>query len=316
MNHNLEKLLDEGHKHQSLCYVDSLIHARKVLQIQERYLLDIVFITNNLNVKKFLQLNNCQYYYYHNTLKLLSTIKHLRGIHFYLFIAACVDQVGFQIIYFLSKTSFFATMDEGIFSIDPLSRFNSEKNFNPKTHKPFFILNRIFNYPKIPSFFLEKSDLHFAWFSKNLYLGTNLEKKLVPMESPDHLAIGRTLRVLVGQPYKWMGLSEKNELEILNIIKQEKIDIYIKHPRETSKNSIIPNIECTVLSLDSNVEDFLNNLPVPDLHIYTFMSSAVFGLRSEVNIHILDLMLSKEIQERFKNFIKMLDESIIEYNKT
>ena len=312
----IKSILKTADSKKAICYIDSVIHARKALQVQEKFSLKILYVTNKPDVQKLLHNHQCESKIFKNKIQFIYLLYSLRKLDFYFFIAACVDQIPFQCIYFLCRFSYFATIDEGIYTVDKYSRLNAEKSFSFKTHKLFFLLEKITRFPKNPLFFINNSNVHFAWFHSDLYRGTALEDKLFFMDVIKPLPSENEYRVLVGQPFKWMGLSDDNKNEILSLIDKAGINLYIRHPRENSNNSFISSVGCSIASLDGDLEDFLNNLPVTNLHVYSFMSSAIFGLRQEVTIHLLKLTLADGQQANFDRFTKMLDTSMIKYHIT
>ena len=308
--HSFTKSLNTSQ--QSLCFIDSVIHFKKVQQIQEISQIDILFLINNQDLIKEINNANYEFIYFKNKLSLINVIFGLRDQKFNYYFAACIDQLYFQLIYFLCSFSFLATIDEGIFSVDKFSRFNSEKHFKYQSHRLYFFLEKFFGFPKVPNFFLESAQFHFGWFNKSLYKNTILRDKLILMESNvnrEH----KQLKVFIGQPFKWMGLASNDENYILRFIKEECIDIYLQHPRETKENSIILDVNCPIVSTDTNAESFLSMLNNKNLSVYSFMSSVLFGVNSEIDINILSLPLSGELLKRHNSFLEMLNQSEIKY---
>ena len=297
---------------QSLCFIDSIIHFKKAQQVQELAGTKILFLISKKSLIREINNSKYEFIYFKNYISLIKIIFSLRKEKFNFFMAACVDQIYFQLIYFLCSFTFFISIDEGIFSVDKFSRFNSEEHFNKRTHKLFFCLAKIFNYPKVPKYFLKESLFHFGWFDRSLYQGTVLEDKLILME-PTVKPKSSNLKAFIGQPFKWMGLKSEHEDQIINFIKNEKIDIYIKHPRETSKNSIIEKINCPIVGIDTNAENFLNMLHQDKLSVFSYMSSVIFGLSNEIDINIVSLPVTKSLQKRHDDFLHMLKISQIKH---
>ena len=310
---NLQSFLSKLDKSKkSLCYVDSILHFKKVQQVQEVSDTEILFLINNKSLIREISNSNYEFIYFKNYFYLIKTIFDLRKQKFNFYVAACVDQIYFQLIYFLCIFSFFISIDEGIFSVDKFSRFNAEKNFNQDTHKLFFYLEKIFSYPKVPRYFLKESLYHFGWFNKTLYKHTILEEKVILMKPPlKHQS--ENLKVFIGQPFKWMGLEGDNENQVISFIKNERIDIYIQHPRETKQNSIISNISCPIVCIDTNAENFLNMLSQEKLSVFSYMSSVIFGISPRIDINIISLPVNKDLQIRHEAFIDMLQVSEIKH---
>ncbi|MFL2724828.1 MAG: hypothetical protein ACJ0FP_02215 [Gammaproteobacteria bacterium] len=296
----------------SLCYIDSVSHFKNVQQIQEKSETEILFLINKKALIRELNNASSKYFFFKNKLSLLGILFKIRNQRFNCYIAACVDQASFQLIYFLSRFSFFVSIDEGVFSVDKSSRFNSEKNFNFTTHRLYFYLEKIFKYPKVPRFFLKAAKYHFGWFEKSLYDNTIIGSKLILMK-PNIEKKSDDLRVFIGQPFKWMNLSAKDLNNIRNLIKSEKIDIYIKHPRETMQNSILSDVSCPIISMDTNAESFLNIISNENISVYSFMSSVIFGINPKLNIKILSLPLQDDLKGRHDSFLLMLQKSGIKY---
>jgi len=295
--------LDKSKK--SLCFIDSVLHLKKVQQIQTFSNPEILFLVSNKNLIKELKSSNHEYLYFKNHFSLIKNIFKLRKENFNFLIAACVDQIYFQLIYFLCKFSFFVSIDEGIFSVDKSSRFNSEMSFNFETHKLFFFLEKIFNFPKVPQYFLDKSIFHFGWFNKNLYKDTMIENKVILMEQSIEQQAGK-LKIFIGQPFKWMGLDAENLNKIIEFIKNERIDIYLKHPRETKQNSIISKINCPIVETETDAETFLNLIYQDRLAIFSYMSSVVFGIGHKFDNNIICLPVSENLKVRHDAFLDML----------
>ena len=319
MNHSIKevdfnsflKKLDKSKK--SICFIDSALHLKKVQQIQTFSNSEILFLVSNKNLIKEIKNSNHEYIYFKNYFSLIKNIFKLRKENFNFLIAACVDQIYFQLIYFLCKFSFFVSIDEGIFSVDKSSRFNSEMSFNFETHKLFFFLEKIFNFPKVPQYFLDKSIYHFGWFNKNLYKNTMIENKVIFMEQSTEQVAGR-LKIFIGQPFKWMGLDADNLNQIIEFIKNERIDIYLKHPRETKQNSIISKINCPIVETETDAETFLNLIYQDRLVIFSYMSSVVFGIGHKFENNIICLPASENLKVRHDAFLEMLKISKIPHN--
>ena len=319
MNHSIKevdfnsflKKLDKSKK--SICFIDSALHLKKVQQIQTFSNSEILFLVSNKNLIKEIKNSNHEYIYFKNYFSLIKNIFKLRKENFNFLIAACVDQIYFQLIYFLCKFSFFVSIDEGIFSVDKSSRFNSEMSFNFETHKLFFFLEKIFNFPKVPQYFLDKSIYHFGWFNKNLYKNTMIENKVIFMEQSTEQVAGR-LKIFIGQPFKWMGLDADNLNQIIEFIKNERIDIYLKHPRETKQNSIISKINCPIVETETDAETFLNLIYQDRLVIFSYMSSVVFGIGHKFDNNIICLPVSENLKIRHAAFLDMLKISKIPHN--
>tara|TARA_Y100001935_G_scaffold158798_1_gene130696 strand:+ start:3102 stop:4079 length:978 start_codon:yes stop_codon:yes gene_type:complete len=310
---NFNSFLDKTDKSKkSICFIDSLLHFKKIEQVKTLSNIKILFLINEKTLIREMKNSNYEFIYFENYLSLIKNIFKLRKENFNFLFAACVDQMYFQLIFFLCRFSFFATIDEGIFSVDKLSRFNSEKKFKKDTHKLYFYLEKIFNFPKAPNFFIEKSIYHFGWFNKNLYEETMLEDKVILMDQPKGL-IDVKPKIFIGQPFKWMGLDPKNLDQIINFIKNEKIDFYLKHPRETKQNSILSKINCPVINIDTDAENFLNIIYKDRLCIFSFMSSVIFGISNKFDVNIICLPVSENVQVRHDAFLHMLKVSEIQH---
>ena len=304
------KKLDKSKR--SICFVDSVLHFKKVQQIQTLSNSKILFLVNSKILVKEAKNSNQKFIYFKNYFSLIKIIFRLKKENFDFLIAACVDQIHFQLIYFFCRFSFFISIDEGIFSVDKFSRFNSENKFNPETHKLFFFLEKIFSYPKVPRYFLNKSVYHFGWFNENLYKDTVLKNKVICMEQSLDQQFGK-VKIFIGQPFKWMGLDTKNENQIINFIKNERIDIYLKHPRETRQNSIISKVNCPIVEIGTDAENFLNLIYQDRLAIFSFMSSVVFGISKEFDINIICLPISENLKFKHNAFLDMLKVSEIQF---
>ena len=151
---------------------------------------------------------------------------------------------------------------------------------------------------------------HFGWFKKTLYQSTAIDSdKIIYMESTKSDKTNNIYKIFIGQPFKWMGLSKQNYKEIAEIIKSNKINLYIQHPRETIQNSILDKIDIPLLSFSHGVESFINKVGDfnAELEVYSFMSTLCLEINPSVKIKLIDLTLTNEQQSEFEDFKNILE---------
>jgi hypothetical protein len=306
----LEEFYSSFSKKRALCYVDSIHHAKKILQIQNTFCLEIKCISSNKKTLNYLSRRKVSCLYFSNRINLIFHLVKIRNESFSFLLAACVDQDAFNLIYLLSKFTHLLTFDEGYFTIKPNSRFNDESIFPFKTQKRNKLLNLIFKFPKTPKFYLKQSLFHFGWFKKALYKFTAIDSdKIISMESLESREMNNIYKIFIGQPFKWMGLSKQNYEEIAEFIKLNEINLYIQHPRETLQNSILDKIDISVLSFSHGAESFINKVGDfnAELEIYSFMSTLCLEINPSIKIKLIDLTLPNELQVEFDDFKNILE---------
>lgn len=311
-NTQLDQLYLSLSNKNALCYIDSIHHAKKILQIHKTFSIAIKCISSNKNVLSYLNRQKVSCIYFSSCANLIFQLIKLRNQRYDFLLAACVDQDPFHLIYLLSKFTHLLTFDEGYFTIKPNSRFNTESIFPFETQKRNKLLNSIFKFPKTPKFYLQHSLFHFGWFKKTLYQSTAIDSdKIIPMKSLQSSKIDKRYKIFIGQPFKWMDLSTQNCREILEFIRSSEVNLYIRHPRETIQNSILDKIDIPILSFSHGVGSFLNQIGNfnPDLEIYSFMSTLCLEINSSIKIKLIDLTLSKEKQIEFDDFKHILRRS-------
>lgn len=308
-NIQLEKFYTSLSRKNVLCYVDSIHHANKILQIYDTFSLEIKCISSNKKTFHYLKRHKVSCIYFSNCANLIFQLIKIRNERFSFLLAACVDQDAFNLIYLLSRFDDLLTFDEGYFTIKPNSRFNAESFFPFRTQKRNKLLNLIFQFPKTPKFYLQQALFHFGWFKKILYQGTSIESdKIIFMESFDSNEVNNIYKIFIGQPFKWMNLSKQNYLEIAEYIKSKHIDLYIQHPRETLQNSILDKIDIPILSFSHGVESFINKVGDfnAELEIYSFMSTLCLEINPSIKIKLIELTLPNKQQTEFDDFKNIL----------
>jgi len=234
-------------------------------------------------------------FYYSGFINLLFRGFFLKRLTVNKLICSQVDLTDFQLLYFLIDFKELNTFDEGFFSLKKNSRYNSETSFNVKTHLKYKVLNKIFNWPKTPLNILMETKEHFTWYPIELHSDSCIEEnKLTKINKKMD---DSKYKLFIGQPWELMGLNDKQINDLLRILEEIKIDVYIVHPREDHKKrleQLNPSIQDLKLSMA--LDQLFNILkPQEDISIYTVCSTTVLNL--EVDLKTILLKVPDELSE-------------------
>lgn len=145
--------------------------------------------------------------------------------------------------------------------------------------------------------FKEKKGFHYTIFKsnnfdkRNVYLDSVFPKMLVPKES-------KLIRIFIGQPFE--EYCDNNFIaRLISVLKNKKIDYYIKHPRET--NTLLKNIPLLEKNGLIAEELIIRNFGANNIELYGGFSTVMINMDSNfINKYIyLDSSSPTHDQDKF-----------------
>lgn len=298
-----------------LAFVDTMPHLKKARQIEKNLSsMSFIYVTNdpeiytNLNQAKDLCINSMSDIFFKIILKL--------GIDYFdSILVARVDSLRFQSIFSILKFKNLYTFDEGLFSIDPNSIYNSQLRVPRSMGGLHFLSSKIFNFPKGAAFFYKNTDQHFSWFKPSLFNNTRIDiSKVFYLEEEKNTETIK--KIFIGQPWQFMSMDKKSLIAITNFINQQKFDVYLIHPREDISiiNSML-NEKISRVQVHTDGESFLvKMLNTSDSSVYTVASTIVTHLPASSSVKILTSdFYSPEVVHSQVNLIRALNASEADY---
>jgi hypothetical protein len=233
-------------------------------------------------------------------------------------LGAEVDALNFQILLRFLKIKYFYSLDEGVFSVQPSSIYNSMSEFAFKGQKRYLLLNSLFGFPWPPKILMQKSDKHFTWYRRESFSEIpHLYNKIVEMEPKTYSK--RIKKVFISQPWNFMGLSEDALKNLASLLVKHNIDTYISHPRENMSffaDKYLHLINLLVIDLNHPVEEFINFLSElsKDIEVYTFASGACLELHENVPINLFNILNPDQTHQSQESLKKILNSRQIDFN--
>lgn len=301
----------------SICvFIDTFVHLRTAQIIQSEYNYQFKFITTNQDIFIHLKGQNCEYIHsYLNVVPMVLRLRRQKKLDGLL--AARVDSIVFQLLYYALNFQHLYTFDEGLYSIQNDSRYNS-KIIQPNNFGRFYRWgNKILNFPKNPSFFYQKTKAHFSFFEPSNFIDTLINPKNI--QKITILRKKRRMRnIFIGQP--WQNIFQDNDelCHLGNSLKELKIDLYIYHPRE-SKHLIAKYLDDDVIQINSisPAEDLIEALSsLESFNIFTVASTLAVSIPSNQKLVLIESNLFNSFLRGSQNTLKKaLEAKKIDYSK-
>jgi len=325
---NFVNLLEEAHDYfhatsdnqlfrneKILVYVDTFPHLRFARDI-EKFIpsAKLTFITSNLEIFHRLDTSKDMFLKRkRNALRLASKEKE----SFDALLAARVDDLNFQLLYKLLSPTKLYTFDEGLFTIQLDSIYNSQLTIPKSVGWKYFLSSKLINFPMPAAFFYQNTDYHFTKFKKQNFDRSLIDADKVLIIDAEEKIAGIS-SIFVGQPWQFMYLSKAAVKQIAKFINNLCPEIYLIHPREDFAKIdkyLNPNISRVICK--SSAEDFINRIIGTEKRdIYTVASTLVVGLSEQGRIR---LVTSEKFDERVKfgqqNLVKTLDSQGLPYKE-
>jgi len=300
----------------SLCiYIDTLTHLRTARIICETYQVkDFHIYTSNRNIYNTCLKGECTFFDSIFSFTFFKTVIFGKS-QFGGLLSSRVDSFMFQVIYFFLSFDDFYSFDEGLFTILKSSRYNSKK-LKPYHFSRFFYWgNKLINFPKNPSFFLETSKYHFSLFNRSAFLDTVIkEDKILNIKNRRNL--GKMENIFIGQPWQTMDLDKDHIESIYSFINNQGISLYLIHPRE-DLNSLSNFLNEKVVKVHSHspTEDFLEIMqPLRSFTFYVVASTLTLSIHHKSKIKVLKSeKFNSQIQDSQAALLKALDANGLEY---
>jgi len=290
-----------------LVYVDTFPHLRFARDI-EKFIPNAKFTYITPNLEIFYRLDPSKDIFLkkkRNAFRLASKEKE----SFDALLAARVDDLNFQLLYKLLSPIKLYTFDEGLFTIQLDSIYNSQLTIPKSVGWKYFLSSRVINFPMPAAFFYQNTNYHFSKFKKQNFDRSLIDADKVLIVDKDEQTAGIS-SIFVGQPWQFMYLSNAAIKQIAKFINNLSPEIYLIHPREDFKKIdkyLNPNISRVICK--SSAEDFINRVIGTDnMDIYTVASTLVVGLSKQGRVM---LVTSEKFDERVKfgqqNLMKTLN---------
>lgn len=271
-------------------FVDTLTHLRSAeIILKEKEITDYFFLSTSdqiikkLPSKKAIKINSL--------LSIFTTVFFKKEIkQSTIFLAARVDSPIFQLIFFLGRFKDLVTFDEGLFTIQDNSRYNSSILKPIFFNRSFYWASKFFTFPKNPSYFYRRTLRHFSFFEISNFRHTALSESKIEV-IPQKKELKEMKNIFIGQPWQSMFLSREALERLKKGIHKLEIDLYISHPREDLSiladylNTDIIQIKCI-----SPGEDFIEKLNSLGLfNIFVVASTLVMGVNQNNMFNIIEI---------------------------
>jgi hypothetical protein len=291
-----------------LVYVDTIPHLESVKNIQIQFFnKSFQYVTNNSQI--FKKLGKDSSTLVNSKKSMLRFARKLTKNEFDGILVARVDEIYFQILFKFSKIENIYTFDEGLFTVQHDSIYNSQVKIDIQNGLRAYLSSKLYNLPLPAANFLEESKLHFTHFSKaNFSRSVIHDDKIVEIRSSNQRY--QIKKIFIGQPWHYMGLDSKHLKILSNYINSNEFDLYLIHPRE--EISIIENLihpSISFIKMHSSAEVFLQKLINVSLsEVYTIASTLVTGLGSHSIIKVVsNHTFPNEVKISQDNLCKTLD---------
>jgi len=271
-------------------FVDTNSHLRTAkIILRENRITNYFFLSNSENIlkkipsEKAIKVNS----FFSVVWKMLSNqdIKRCN-----ILLASRVDSLLFQIIFFVKNFEHLYTFDEGLFTIQDKSRYNSDA-INPILfERSFYWMNKLFSFPVNPSYFYRITSKHFTFFGK-----INFRHSLIDNSKIELLPLRQNFRkmknIWIGQPWQSMFLDKDSLKKLRCFIEDSEIDLYLVHPRE-DRSIISDHLDTSITQIHciSPAEDFLEKLTgLSSFKIFVVASTATISLSSSNSVTLINI---------------------------
>ena len=303
-----------------LIYITTRLHLLKAIQIvdelgfQPFFFIDPTYrsfksLPEEVKSRSYILKNNSFF-------RILFFIIRNRGKFNYI-LGAEVDAFNFQILLRFLNIGNFYSLDEGVFSVQKTSIYNSMSSFSFRGQKRYLFLNSIFGFPSPPKILMQQSKKHFSWYKKKSFTEIpHLYNKIVQMQPKTYSKSIK--KIFISQPWNFMGLSDKSLKRLAHLLVKNNIDTYISHPREDKSYFADKYLHLTsLLVIDTNhpVEEFVNFLSElsDSIEVYTFASGACLELNKRVPVHLFNILDPGEFHESQESLKKILSNRDIKF---
>ena len=283
----IENIATYNEKEDLLVYVDTVPHLNFALEIEKNYSwAKFTYFTNSKEI--FNRLDASKDILIQSRLQLLKMFLLKNEKKFTAILVARVDDMNFQLLYKLLSPIKLYTFDEGLFTIQIDSIYNSQNKITRASGIKAYLSNKLFKFPIPASYFYKTNSIHYTSYNKK-----NFSRSIIDSEKLRYLNTKndqpRIMKIFIGQPWHYMHFSEKALSAITSFINQVSPDIYLIHPRE-DLSIIDKNIDINIsrIQCHSSSEKFINQLIVDESsEIYTVASTLVLGISKGAKIQLV-----------------------------
>jgi len=278
----------------NLIYIDTFPHYVKSKELISHINNESTFFTTNRKI--YDKINNINKLYVNpkNLLRLAFLILHIRKNEFFSICVARTDALVFQLLFKFCAFKEVYTFDEGLYTINKHSIYNSQFKIERSYHTRLYLLNRILNFPIPAAYFYKKNSKHYTWFSKSAFSNSIIDKfKIIDLNKP-LLKKNKKLKIMIGQPWHYM-ISDSHIKKLFKFINISEFNIYLEHPREKLHlyESLI-NEQISILRVNPSSEEFLRYLDQNNVEIYSLTSTLVCNVPDNFSIFIINIDKSKK----------------------
>ena len=274
----------------NLIFVDTLPHFSKSKELLNHIERKSTFITTNKEI--FLRMKNldCIYLPKLNFFSLFKLIFRIKRNGFTSICIARTDSLIFQILYIFCSFKEIITFDEGLYSINKSSIYNSQFKIERKFHTRLYLLNKLIDFPIPAAFFYKINTRHYTWLPLSAFSDSIIDKRKIKQLTLKNDKCVERIKIMIGQPWQFMYLKELQIERIFNYVNSNNFNIYLKHPKEDSqicKQYLDDDVPLINSEPDSEV--FLKNINTGNLEIYTLTSTLSCNIAEDIKINIVRL---------------------------
>ena len=298
----------------NLIFVDTLPHFSKSKELLRHIEYKSTFITTNKEI--FLRMKKFDSFYLPK-LSFFSLFKLIFRIRRNDFTSICVartDSLIFQILYIFCSFKEIITFDEGLYSINKSSIYNSQFKIERKFHTRLYLLNKLINFPIPAAYFYKINSRHYTWFPVSAFSDSIIDKRKIKQLKLKNDKSFEKIKIMIGQPWQFMYLKELQIKRIFNYVNSNNFNIYLKHPKEDlqiCKQYLDDDVPLINSEPDSEV--FLKNINTGNLEIYTLTSTLSCNIAEDIKINIVRL---SQIDIKLGNDQEVLLKTLERLNKS
>ena len=274
----------------NLIFVDTLPHFSKSKELLSHIECKSTFITTNKEI--FLRMKKFDSFYLPKLgfFSLFKLIIRIRRNDFTSICVARTDSLIFQILYIFCSFKEIITFDEGLYSINNSSIYNSQFKIERKFHTRLYLLNKLINFPIPAAYFYKINARHYTWFPLSAFSDSIIDKRKIKQLKLKNDKSVEKIKIMIGQPWQFMYLKEFQIERIFNYVNSNNFNIYLKHPKEDlqiCKKYLDDDV--SLINSEPDSEVFLKNINTGNLEIYTLTSTLSCNIAEDIKINIVRL---------------------------
>lgn len=270
-----------------LVFVDTIPHLFFAKEIEKRFAYaKFHYITNKSEI--YDRLDNSKDSYVHSKMHLLKFVRNAKNRNFSTIMAARVDDIDFQLLYKFLPTAKIYTFDEGLFTIQLDSVYNSQFKIQKNIGLKYFIGSKLIKFPLPATFFYKNNSQHFTSYKES-----NFDRSIISQDKLSYINLTKdekeVTKIFIGQPWHYMHFNDQSLIALTKFINNISPDLYLIHPREDIE--LIDRYlseSISKLASRSSAEMLLNKIiGNKKVSIFSVASTLVLGLNKNASIHIV-----------------------------